>query len=367
MRMGFLALHVLCTSSRLPIRYIFDRRAGNDVMEELHQVQGQRKMLGVYTGRPGGVNDGTVFSDPKSELSCNASGPRKRPREAELLVALQQPSQDYKLNLESRLRYPNLTNRLVPLSSIAANVTPSACQQSRLVESGSTSTSGRPASLLTQDLVSHLLTQKIEIDALVRLQVRSVVSSFPSLESKYFSSNYLKSERLRGGLNEAWRSRCWALLQGVEQHAAKRLTEKEVELEKALKRNSELEERIRQVSTEIQMWSSVAKNHQTVAANLQASLEHVLQEAAAAPAPQEGYGDTDDDAHSGCFAVAPALMEVDARRRRKGTCQACGYGKACVLLLPCRHLCLCKVCESTVDACPVCHSAKNCVIQVFIS
>ncbi|KAJ8475995.1 hypothetical protein OPV22_019722 [Ensete ventricosum] len=319
--------------------------AGNDVMEELHLVQDQRKMLGVYTGRPGGVNDGTVFSDPKSELSCNASGPRKRPREAELLVALQQPSQDYKLNLESRLRYPNLTNRLVPLSSIAANVTPSACQQSRLVESGSTSTSGRPASLLTQDLVSHLLTQKIEIDALVRLQ----------------------SERLRGGLNEAWRSRCWALLQGVEQHAAKRLTEKEVELEKALKRNSELEERIRQVSTEIQMWSSVAKNHQTVAANLQASLEHVLQEAAAAPAPQEGYGDTDDDAHSGCFAVAPALMEVDARRRRKGTCQACGYGKACVLLLPCRHLCLCKVCESTVDACPVCHSAKNCVIQVFIS
>ncbi|CAL9118212.1 unnamed protein product [Musa textilis] len=319
--------------------------AGNDVMEELHLVQDQRKMLWVSTGRPGGVNDGTVFSDPKSELSCNASGPRKRPREAELLVALQQPSQDYKLNLESRLRYPNLIDGLVPLSSIAANVTPSGCQQSRLVESGGTSTSGRPASLLTQDLVSHLLTQKIEIDALVRLQ----------------------SERLRGGLNEAWRSRCWMLLQGVEQHAAKRLREKDVELEKERRRNSELEEKIRQVSAEIQMWSSIAKNNETVAANLQASLEQVLQEAAAAPAPREGYGDTDDDAHSGSFVDAPAPLEVDARRRRKGTCQACGHGKACVLLLPCRHLCLCRVCESTVDACPVCLSAKNCFIEVFIS
>lgn len=149
-------------------------------MEELHLVQDQRKMLGVDTGRPGGVNDGTVFSDPNSELSCNASGPRKRLREAELLVALQQPSQDYKLNLESRLRYPNLMNRLVPLSSIAANVTPSGCQHSRLVESGGTSTSGRPASLLTQDLVSHLLTQKIEIDALVRLQVPSPSPPSPS-------------------------------------------------------------------------------------------------------------------------------------------------------------------------------------------
>nr|XP_018682860.1 PREDICTED: probable BOI-related E3 ubiquitin-protein ligase 2 [Musa acuminata subsp. malaccensis] len=115
------------------------------------------------------------------------------------------------------------------------------------------------------------------------------------------------------------------------------------------------------------MWSSVAKNHETVAANLQASLEQVLREAAAVPEPQEGYGDTDDDAHSGSFADAPAPLEVDARRRRKGTCQACGHGKACVLLLPCRHLCLCKVCESTVDACPVCHSAKNCFIRVFIS
>jgi hypothetical protein len=39
------------------------------------------------------VLNGTVFSDPESELTCNISGSRKRPREEEILLTQQQRQQ----------------------------------------------------------------------------------------------------------------------------------------------------------------------------------------------------------------------------------------------------------------------------------
>lgn len=86
-------------------------------------------------------NGATVLSDPRSELTCNASGSRKRAREESM-------------------------------AATANNIT-----GVRLLESGAASTSGRhapssqPASPLARDLVSLLYQQNLEIDALVRLEV----------------------------------------------------------------------------------------------------------------------------------------------------------------------------------------------------
>lgn len=86
-------------------------------------------------------------------------------------------------------RYPSLNPGALPLKpSNAAEATIDAAQlsheQSRLLQSAGTSTSGRPDSIsisaaasqlvvspLAQEIASHLYHQKIEIDALVRLQV----------------------------------------------------------------------------------------------------------------------------------------------------------------------------------------------------
>ncbi|KAF3771598.1 hypothetical protein EJ110_NYTH60059 [Nymphaea thermarum] len=38
-----------------------------------------------------------------------------------------------------------------------------------------------------------------------------------------------------------------------------------------------------------------------------------------------------------------------------------------VLLLPCRHLCLCSGCAAAVDTCPICKSTKTATVQVYLS
>lgn len=176
------------------------------------------------------------------------------------------------------------------------------------------------------------------------------------------------------------------LVSAVEQRAAKRLREKETELEDATRRNVELEEKVRQMSAENQMWFNIAKNNEAIVNSLRTSLEQVLLQNVASAAPddpgnqgREGYGDSEgavaafpaNDAQSCCFeddkreAEVAAVRENEELRLRRG-CKVCRDEDACVLLLPCRHLCLCMVCEPKIDTCPICHSMKNASLQIFM-
>ncbi|THU53289.1 hypothetical protein C4D60_Mb10t12860 [Musa balbisiana] len=115
------------------------------------------------------LNNAGVFSDRQSELTCNASGCRKRSREESMaLPGLHNPA------LSTLFRYPNAT--AVPVKPTAAKDSVG-LPHSRSIESGATSTSGRHVSSSHAappppcDLVSLLFQQNTEIDALVRLQV----------------------------------------------------------------------------------------------------------------------------------------------------------------------------------------------------
>ncbi|KAK1258964.1 hypothetical protein QJS04_geneDACA021770 [Acorus gramineus] len=149
----------------------FRTRARNNLLEEFQfqfQIQNQTPTRNLFTAynnlgapQPQQILNGTVFSDPESELTCIASGTRKRSRDDQDAMAMT-PQQQC-------LRYANL-NKTVG----AAAGNDISYDQSRMSESGTTSTSGRPpahASPFTQDLASHLYQQNLEIDALIRLQV----------------------------------------------------------------------------------------------------------------------------------------------------------------------------------------------------
>uniref|UniRef100_A0A0D3HMT1 RING-type domain-containing protein n=1 Tax=Oryza barthii TaxID=65489 RepID=A0A0D3HMT1_9ORYZ len=66
-------------------------------------------------------------------------------------------------------------------------------------------------------------------------------------------------------------------------------------------------------------------------------------------------------------ALVSELCAQSAEIDAVWSCKSCGEGDATVLLLPCRHLCLCKACEPKLDACPVCLAAKNASVHIAIN
>jgi len=44
-------------------------------------------------------------------------------------------------------------------------------------------------------------------------------------------------------------------------------------------------------------------------------------------------------------------------------CKVCNSGNACMLVLPCQHLCACKPCGAWLAACPICGAVKTEAIE----
>ncbi|RWV95061.1 hypothetical protein GW17_00042353 [Ensete ventricosum] len=170
----------------------------------------------------------------------------------------------------------------------------------------------RPVSFLGDDMSSHLQQQVLDMDRLI-----------------------LQHVILR-------------ILAALEEGMSKRLRASQEEIARLGKMNWALEERIKSLCVENQMWRDMARSNEATANALRTNLEQFIaaQEAAATAA----------DAESCCCVGDDGEAEAGARR---SACRICHDGEPSVLLLPCRHLCLCAACGPAVDACPVCQCSKN--------
>lgn len=152
-----------------------------------------------------------------------------------------------------------------------------------------------------------------------------------------------------------------------------RLREKEIEVEKARRRNAELEARVAQLSVEAQVWQAKAKAQEATAGSLQAQLQRAMMGCGVGP---ENRGATEDGCGVSCAVGVEGQAEdaesayVDPERVVAVSgpkCRGCGKRVASVVVLPCRHLCVCTDCDRHFRACPVCLTVKNSTVEVYLS
>lgn len=159
----------------------------------------------------------------------------------------------------------------------------------------------------------------------------------------------------------------------VEENVVKKLKSKEEEIEKIGRLNCALEERVKSLCVENQIWRDLAQANEATANALRCNLEQVLAQVQDEQ-PQHEHQHLADDAQSCCGSTSDETAAADGdheisieANNRNRMCRSCGKQESCVLLLPCRHLCLCKLCGSSLHTCPVCNSVKTASVHVNLS
>ncbi|KAK6947481.1 hypothetical protein RJ641_000954 [Dillenia turbinata] len=221
--------------------------------------------------------------------------------------------------------------------------------QNLMPHSSSSSSSSSPSFFFSEDLASQIKQQRDEIDQFLQAQ----------------------GEQLRRTIAEKRQRHYRALLSAAEEMVARKLREKEADVEKAARRNAELEAKAAQLSVEAQVWQAKARAQEATAASLQAQLQQAIMSGGCAPAQdQEGGGLGLRCAGSGRENQAEdaesAYIDPERVEPVGPVCKACRRRAASVVLLPCRHLCLCTECDAVAQACPLCLSHRNASVEVFL-
>eukprot|EP01018_Ginkgo_biloba_P007494 Gb_11395 [translate_table: standard] len=294
-------------------------------------------------GQQAPSTNGARFHSPE-ELTCNAPTSRKRRRKPVDLVSLQR-QQHSVINLADLHQQAPGTGSGIVSHSVGAVSTGLrlAFEDERINSSTQCAARGdaaSPFSFLSEDLTAQLQQQKEEIDQFLRAQ----------------------GDHLRQSLAEKRQRHSRSVLSVIEEGVLRCMREKDLEMEKMNHRNMELEERVKQLKMEAQIWQSKAKNQEAMVATLRNSLKQAVGQNRGQNREQskEGCGDSEaDDAESAHldpnvedYRAKPLRGSKDTKDQR--TCKVCRKNDVSILLLPCRHLCLCRDCDIAVDSCPLC-------------
>ncbi|XP_059275807.1 E3 ubiquitin-protein ligase BOI-like [Lycium ferocissimum] len=200
-------------------------------------------------------------------------------------------------------------------------------------------------SILTDDLATHIKHQRDEIDHLLQIQ----------------------GEQLRRTLAEKRQRHYRALIGAAEESITRRLREKEAEMAKAARRNAELEARAAQLSAEAQAWQARARQQEVTAATLQAQLQHAMMNNGACNNNNNNERDEGNNNNGEPEDAESAYIDPDRVVESTGpSCKGCNKRVASVVILPCRHMCVCTECDAVAQACPLCFSIRSSSVEVFL-
>uniref|UniRef100_A0A0A9DUK2 RING-type domain-containing protein n=1 Tax=Arundo donax TaxID=35708 RepID=A0A0A9DUK2_ARUDO len=220
------------------------------------------------------------------------------------------------------------------------------------ITSGSGSMSSLPTNMsFVDDLMAEMEKENKEISYCLRLQ----------------------AEQIGKQMKEVNQRRLISFLANLERAVGKKLREKELEAEAMNRKSKELNEQIKQVAMEVQSWQSAALYNQSVANSLKSRLMQVV--AQNTNLTREGSGDSEENTADSSQNVntAPGGFFQSSVLGSKntavglGACRSCGGREASVLVMPCRHLCLCVDCERNADVCPVCQFLKSGSVEINMS
>ncbi|KAG8390903.1 hypothetical protein BUALT_Bualt01G0131900 [Buddleja alternifolia] len=166
----------------------------------------------------------------------------------------------------------------------------------------------------------------------------------------------LQGDRLRQAIAEKFQASQLQTISYVEDKVLQKLREKEAEVEDINKKNMELELRMEQFALEANAWQQRAKYSENTINTLRLNLQQVYVQSRDS---KEGCGDSEIDDTASCSKNRYEMKE-------SMMCKVCGVNEVCMLLLPCKHLCLCKECESKFSLCPVCQSSKYIGMEVYM-
>ncbi|KAM3303909.1 putative BOI-related E3 ubiquitin-protein ligase 3 [Capsicum chacoense] len=182
---------------------------------------------------------------------------------------------------------------------------------------------------------------------------------------------YLKAqeETWARGVRDIKRRHMASLLTAVEKNVGTKLQEKDIELENINRKNRELVERMKQVAAEAQNWCYRAKCNESLVGILKMNLQQAMQ---SAEQGKEGSGDNELDDAVSYIDPNDRLSILSGSGKCTSTkkaiiCKVCRLKEVSILLMPCRHLCLCKDCEGLVSVCPICQLMTTASVEVFLS
>lgn len=214
--------------------------------------------------------------------------------------------------------------------------------------SGSMTTASPMIFSLGDNFRTELDRQKEELDQYIKTQEQNLVKGLRDIKQKHIAS----------------------FLATIEKGVSKKLHEKDMEIANINRKNKELVERIKQVALEIQNWHYRAKYNESMVNVLKNNLQQAMLQSP--DQGKEGFGDSEND-DAASYINPNNYLDITGgsgkgnTRRENLICRACKAKEVSVLLMPCRHLCLCVECEGLVSVCPVCQLLKTTSVQVFLS